>query len=108
MYEIAPRAALDPFAEAKNATALAGDKKTAVLMPGRKFDASGTRFGQGGGWYDRFLSTVPAEWLRVGFCYERQFSPEPLERMDWDQIMDFVCVVGEAGLRVLETNARMR
>ena len=108
VYEIAPRAALDPFAEAEKARAAYGSARTAILMPGRKFDAAGTRFGQGGGWYDRFVSAVPAEWLRVGFCYERQFSPEPLLREDWDQVMDYVCVVGDAGLTVLETNARMR
>ena len=77
-------------------------------MPGRKFDAAGTRFGQGGGWSDRFVSAVPAEWLLVGFCYGRQFSPEPRLREHWDQVMDYACVVGDAGLTVLETNARMR
>lgn len=95
VYEIKPRASLDPAAEARAAMALAGDKKTAILMPGRSFDSSGTRHGQGGGWYDRFLAAVPREWLRVGFCYERQFSPAPLVREAWDQPMDAVCVVNE-------------
>lgn len=69
-------------------------------MPGRAFDASGTRHGQGGGWYDRFLAEVPKEWLRIGFCYERQFSEEPLKREAWDQAMDAVVVVGNGMVRV--------
>ncbi|HVX90225.1 MAG TPA: 5-formyltetrahydrofolate cyclo-ligase [Candidatus Paceibacterota bacterium] len=107
IYQIAPRAALDPFAEAKNAIAAVGDKKTAVLMPGRAFDAAGTRFGQGGGWYDRFLSAVPTEWLRIGFCFDRQFSPTPLQREEWDQVMDYVCVAHGQELEVFETKGRM-
>jgi 5-formyltetrahydrofolate cyclo-ligase len=104
VYEIAPRAALNPFAEAEKAAALVAGKKTVVLLPGRKFDASGTRFGQGGGWYDRFLSAVPTEWTRVGFCFTRQFSPETLKREEWDQVMDFVCVIDEkTGMKTVHT-----
>jgi 5-formyltetrahydrofolate cyclo-ligase len=107
LYEIAPRAALDPFVEAEKAMAIAGVRKTCVLMPGRRFDATGTRFGQGGGWYDRFLSKVPKEWVRIGFCFARQFSPTPLKREEWDQVMDYVCVVEESGeLTVYETKGR--
>lgn len=108
IYQIMPRVALDPFGEAEKATKVAEGKKTAVFMPGRQFDASGTRFGQGGGWYDRFLSKVPAAWMRVGFCFARQFSAEILKREDWDQVMDFVCVVDEktGTLSVHETHAR--
>jgi hypothetical protein len=109
VYEIAPRAALDPHLEAQKALTLVGSKKTCVFMPGRQFDAAGTRFGQGGGWYDRFLSEVPTEWIRAGFCFSRQFSPEPLLREEWDQIMDFVCVVDEKTgvLTVYETKGRV-
>ena len=99
-YEIAPRASLDPIEEAKKAMSAVGEKPTAILMPGRSFDASGTRHGQGGGWYDRFLAVAPRTWLRVGFCYERQFSATPLLRQPWDQAMDAVCVINEQGLRV--------
>lgn len=100
LFEIAPRASLDPVIEAEKAIAVIGTTPAAVLIPGRSFDASGTRHGQGGGWYDRFLALVPRDWLRIGFCYEKQFSPSPLIRQSWDQEMDVVCVVTLSGLEV--------
>ncbi len=108
IYEIQPRAALDPIKEAEVAMNATLGQKTAILIPGRKFDALGTRFGQGGGWYDRFLSQVPVEWIRIGFCFSYQFSEETLKREPWDQVMDFVCVVDkESGsLAIHETHAR--
>ncbi|MBP6860291.1 MAG: hypothetical protein KBC38_01870 [Candidatus Pacebacteria bacterium] len=96
-YEIAPRASLDPFQEAEKAIAAVTDRKTAILIPGRRLDATGTRHGQGGGWYDRFLSKVPKEWTRIGFCYERQFSVDPIPRESWDQQMDLVIVLSRDG-----------
>lgn len=109
IYEIPPRASLDPFMEAHKARAAAGDKRTAILMPGRRFDASGTRFGQGGGWYDRFLSQAPASWTRIGLCYARQFSETPLKREEWDQVMDFICIADEktGASSMRETKARI-
>ncbi len=108
VHEIPPRAALDPFKEAATVKKNVGVKKACVFLPGRKFDAAGTRFGQGGGWYDRFLSDVPKEWVRIGFCFDYQFSPETLLREPWDQVMDFVCVVAKdtGALTVYETKAR--
>ena len=106
-FEIAPRASLDPAEEARKVIAAIGDRKAAILIPGRSFDASGTRHGQGGGWYDRFLALVPRTWLRIGFCYERQFSTTPLVRESWDQEMDAVCVVRPQGLTVITPSASM-
>lgn len=94
VYEIAPRASLEPAKEAAAAIAAAGNQSVVILIPGRRFDARGTRHGQGGGWYDRFLAEVPKEWLRVGFCFDHQFSETPLPRQTWDQAMDAVVVVG--------------
>ena len=109
VYAIAPRAALDPAEEARKAAAVAGGRPVALLMPGRAFDRFGTRHGQGGGWYDRFLSFVPKEWLRVGFCFEKQFSNERLPKNPWDQSVDFVCVVTDDGkIRAIKTNARIK
>lgn len=92
-YTIQPRPTLDPKEEALTVLKVTGNTPTSVLMPGRRFDTSGTRHGQGGGWYDRFLARVPSEWLRIGFCYSDQLSPTPLIRKEWDQPMDYVCVV---------------
>jgi 5-formyltetrahydrofolate cyclo-ligase len=92
-FEIPARASIDPEALAREAIAFAGATETVLLIPGRRFDAAGTRHGQGGGWYDRFLAHVPRTWLRVGFCFDDQLSPTPLIRESWDQAMDYVGVV---------------
>ena len=96
VYPILPRACLDPRTEALNAMSLAGALPTAVLLPGKRFDAYGTRHGQGGGWYDRFLSRTPSSWLRVGLCFSDQFSRTPLSREAWDQPVHVVCVIDRA------------
>lgn len=75
-----------------------------MFMPGRKFDVAGTRHGQGGGWYDRFLALVPRTWLRIGVCYDNQLSPTYLTRAPWDQAMDYVYVVSADGTGVLYGN----
>ena len=90
---IPPRASLDPAQEAARLISIMGAQAVVILIPGRRFDASGTRYGQGGGWYDRFLAAVPREWLRIGICYDDQLSPTLLVRESWDQAMDYVVVV---------------
>ncbi len=93
MYEIPPRASLDPLEEVTKARERVGVRETVILIPGRSFDAIGTRHGQGGGWYDRFLAEAPRTWLRIGFCFEEQFSAALLKRESWDQAMDYVVAV---------------
>lgn len=108
VYEIAPRASLDPAEEAEKSRVAVANRSAAVLIPGRAFDATGTRHGKGGGWYDRYLAQVPARWLRIGFCFERQFSAETLPREAWDEVMDWLVVVDEktSAVRIIETRAR--
>lgn len=109
VYEIPPRASLDPTAEVSKAAALVGERPTAILLPGRAFDASGTRLGQGGGWYDRFLSMAPDSWVRIGFCFSSQFSEAPLPKQSWDEPVDVVCVLDSSTgtLSCRETRARL-
>ena len=99
----------DPKREAAAAISVALDRTTCVLTPGTRFDLSGTRHGRGGGWYDRFLAEVPAEWLRIGLCYPEQLSPEPLVREPWDQPVDYIGVVNRETNEVEwnKTNARL-
>lgn len=94
-YVVLPHPSLDPIQEAERATKSANGRGTAVLVPGRRFDATGTRHGKGAGWYDRFLSAVPASWIRIGFCTTEQFSTESLIRESWDEPMDYLVVVPE-------------
>jgi 5-formyltetrahydrofolate cyclo-ligase len=44
----------------------------AVIVPGLAFTAAGDRLGQGGGWYDRFLSEVRPDCVSIGVCFAEQ------------------------------------
>lgn len=45
---------------------------SAVLLPALAVDLSGTRLGQGGGWYDRALLHLPTDALRVAVVLEEE------------------------------------
>lgn len=47
------------------------DRFDLVVVPGLAFDSTGGRLGQGGGWYDRFLSRCPTQ-VSVGVCFAEQ------------------------------------
>lgn len=62
-----------------------------ILVPGVAFDRAGGRLGQGGGYYDRFLSKSGA--LRVGVCHGfALLDAVPLEAHD--EQMDYVITPG--------------
>lgn len=63
-----------------------------VLVPGTRFDGTGTRRGRGGGWYDRFLAAAPKGWTRIGVTDAKYFSETPLLRAPHDEPMDFIMV----------------
>jgi 5-formyltetrahydrofolate cyclo-ligase len=54
-----------------------------VVVPGLAFTAAGDRLGQGGGWYDRFLSETRADCVTVGVCFTEQIVDAlPVEAHD--------------------------
>jgi len=61
-----------------------------ILIPGKEFDIYGTRHGRGFGWYDRFLSQVPATWLRIGIVNASKLHFEKLTRKPWDEPVDWI------------------
>ena len=60
-----------------------------ILVPGVAFDAAGHRLGRGKGYYDRFLSALPARPYLLGTCFAWQKIPHvPAE--PHDALMDAV------------------
>lgn len=105
-FQIPPRAQLHPEKVASKVRMEFHGKAGVVFLPGQKFDATGTRHGRGGGWYDRFLSELPASLLRVGVLPEKYFSSTPLVRRPWDQPVDWLLVQRGENWEVRKTNAR--
>jgi 5-formyltetrahydrofolate cyclo-ligase len=60
-----------------------------VVVPGLAFTAAGDRLGQGGGWYDRFLSQVRSDCTTIGVCFAEQVV-ESLPVEGHDVVMDHV------------------
>lgn len=106
-FTISSDKSIDPVKTAEEVAAVFAGKQVCVYIPGTAFDVRGTRHGRGGGWYDRFLAAVPSEWLRIGICFEHNFSDVSLTREAWDQPVDWVCVQKENGREYYETNARI-
>ena len=68
-----------------------------ILVPGLAFTPDGWRLGRGGGFYDRFLSQLPATAAKLGVCFDLQLV-DTLPTEPHDQRLDGV--VTERGLAV--------
>jgi 5-formyltetrahydrofolate cyclo-ligase len=54
-----------------------------VILPGVAFSRSGSRLGQGGGWYDRFLAQIRPDCAVVGVAFTEQLLDDlPVEDHD--------------------------
>jgi 5-formyltetrahydrofolate cyclo-ligase len=54
-----------------------------VIVPGLAFDTSGNRLGRGKGYYDRFLSPLPAKVILIGLAFECQIVKQvPVDYWD--------------------------
>ncbi len=70
-----------------------------IILPGSVFDEHGGRMGYGGGYYDRFVSNLAPQAIRIGLCFDLQLQKKiPLE--PHDEMMDYI--VTET--RIIDTN----
>ena len=54
-----------------------------IVVPGLAFTRTGDRLGQGGGWYDRFLSARSRHAVAIGVGFDLQVVDElPVEEHD--------------------------
>lgn len=70
------------------------ESKIIALVPGVVFNLHGERLGQGGGFYDRFLPTLPANAITVGVCFDCQLTEQKLPTDDWDCRVN--CIASES------------
>lgn len=54
-----------------------------IIIPGIAFDKEGNRIGHGGGYFDRFLKTVPRNILTIGLAFKCQIL-KSIETLPWD------------------------
>ena len=87
---------------------IVGKGRVCIYIPGKSFDRNGVRYGRGRGWYDHFLSEIPSGWLRIGFCFRKQFSESSLKKEPWDELIDWVCAKDNEKIRCYETSARSK
>ncbi len=72
-----------PEPHPKKRLSFARKKLDLVLVPGVAFDAHGRRLGRGGGYYDRFLSTLPGGVPKIGLAFRFQVVDDlPFEKHD--------------------------
>ena len=71
-----------------------------ILVPGLAFTGGGQRLGRGGGYYDRYLASLPAKTLKIGVCFGFQIVGT-LPTESHDQAVDAVAT--EAGFQAETT-----
>jgi len=96
----------DPFDYSIWLKKYCGKRKTVVLIPGQQFDLFGTRYGRGGGWYDRLLSQLPNDWLRIGLAKNKRIVRCRLPHQPHDEPVDWLIGRVANGWRAFETKAR--
>ena len=92
----------NPFEWVDNCIAKFKNNPICIFIPGTKFDTYGTRYGKGSGWYDRFLSKIPANWLKVGIIDSTKFSYSKLIRQKWDEPVNWIIVKNNTSWKVYE------
>lgn len=60
-----------------------------VLVPGVAFDVEGYRVGYGGGYYDRFFSSLKKDVIKIGLCYDLQILSQ-VPRDPYDIPVDLI------------------
>lgn len=78
----------EPKAELYPGQSVSPEQIDAILLPGSVFDERGGRFGYGGGYYDRFVSSVP-DAVRIGLAFDLQII-EKAPLAPHDEILDLV------------------
>ncbi|KQT47102.1 5-formyltetrahydrofolate cyclo-ligase [Devosia sp. BK] len=73
-----------------------------ILMPLLGFDATGTRLGYGGGYYDRTLASLTKKPMLIGLAFAAQ-RLEAIPREPHDVPLD--AVITEEGVQFFEANA---
>jgi 5-formyltetrahydrofolate cyclo-ligase len=96
----------NPFVWAKKCLKLLNGMDVCVFIPGQAFDRHGTRHGRGFGWYDRFLSKIPAHWIRIGIGKKENFSQTAIKREPWDESMDWIIINDKGESSLIKTGAR--
>jgi 5-formyltetrahydrofolate cyclo-ligase len=70
----------EPAGPAVDRARLAG---SLVIVPGLAFTPDGHRLGYGGGYYDRFLASLPPSVVTIGLCFREQVVDDlPLDPHD--------------------------
>lgn len=61
-----------------------------IIVPGLAFDLQGYRIGYGGGYYDRFLSSLSRRVATLSLAFPFQLVEEALPREDYDIPVDII------------------